>query len=182
MPYQNWQQLSYLIDDIETACSAAIVAIGAIVYIFKRSRALASVIIAMACWVLINFSMERLAQFYNHLSVNNYDVVSHVWYVTWVLFYTLIAVLTLKIHKLLKLTPGTIATFVCYISFLSCIMQAIRYIDRFVFDSTVTVELYKYGVLVLNISPSLMVILCLSRFFYKAHHKKHYVYSMRDGI
>ncbi|WP_299496320.1 hypothetical protein [uncultured Shewanella sp.] len=125
--------------------------------------------IALTSWTSGNFVMERISQLYKYLFkiYGNPEILQHLWYLTWVFFYSIMLFFIWKMMKKYQLAVTPYSKMIAVvISFLSLI-QVMRYADRFVFGTDILAMFYQWGVFFLNIIPVVVIMVSFKIAFSK---------------
>ncbi|MCE9773566.1 hypothetical protein LZ645_01220 [Shewanella algae] len=178
----NWQEFSLHIDDIETIYSAFLTFIF---YSFwKAGWGSLSSFISMGIWTASNYIMERISPIYLNLAdpvacteflaslgvsgdpTSCQSVIRQLWFPTWVFFYFISILLIPKIHKRLHTGFSAMTKTICLTMLCLIVLQVARYLDRFVFNSEVLYDVYRWGVLSLNFGPAILGTLVILAFVF----------------
>lgn len=149
----SWQDFAYTVDDIETFISFLLLFVS--FFIFRVN----STTVTLLVWVVGNFIMERIAPVMMSLSDNYPEIIRQLWYVTWVAFYVAMLVAILFLHKKLKIPSDKYCKSVSFVIMVLIVLQVFRYCDRFILNIGLTKEIYKWGVLTLNLVPLITLII-----------------------
>lgn len=149
----SWQDFAYTVDDIETFISFLLLFVS--FFIFRVN----STTVTLLVWVVGNFIMERIAPVMMSLSDNYPEIIRQLWYVTWVAFYVVMLVAILFLHKKLKISSDKYCKSVSFVIMVLIVLQVFRYCDRFILNIGLTKEIYKWGVLTLNLVPLITLII-----------------------
>lgn len=111
----------------------------------------ASTRIALAIWVIGNLIMDLLSPFLMEASSGR-GASNAIWYGAWSFINVLCLWCIYKLHSIYYLDAGKFARYVmvCFLA-LSAI-QIIRYADRIVLGTDLLADIYRFGIIAINIS------------------------------
>ena len=156
----DWDTLAYNIDETETIISLFLVLIS--FFIFRLN----SVTVTLFCWVIGNFIMELTMKGLILFRDDYLILVRHLQYLIWMCFHALMLMGIFKFHQSAKLEISKYSYFVATTIVLLSLMQLLRFVDRLILGTDVLADVYRYGVLSLNLGPALLAapIVCPSFF------------------
>lgn len=108
--------------------------------------------IALAVWLIGSLAMDLLQPIVMQLSSSNGDTGKAIWYVTWSGIDILCLWCIYKLHTMYQLDVGKIARFIMLCLLALCALQISRYADRLVFETNLLTDVYRFGIIAINIS------------------------------
>lgn len=108
--------------------------------------------VALVVWLIGNLTMDLIRPSIMDLSIAYGESGRAIWYATWSCIEILCIWCIFKLHRLYELEIGKIARFIMFSLLVLCALQVSRYADRVVFDTNFLGDLYKFGVITINIS------------------------------
>ena len=131
----------------------------AIALMVSDTKTLLSYCIPIGVWVVANFMMRSITPVYLELSESGHtSIIRHVWYLTWVVFNCVSILVIASIHDRLKIKFNYLSYIVVAEFATLSIIQIIRYAERFVFETSYSVLLYRYGIWGIEILTALIFV------------------------
>lgn len=108
--------------------------------------------IALAIWLIGNLAMDLIQPTVMVLSTTNGQAGKAIWYLTWSSIEILCLWCIYKLHTMYQVDVGKIARFIMLCLLALCCLQVSRYADRFIFQTNFLAEVYRFGIIAINIS------------------------------
>lgn len=108
--------------------------------------------IAIAIWLIGNLFMDLITPGILSLSSNKGSDGLAIWYGTWSAIGIICVWCIYRIHSLYRLRTGNVARYIMACFLLLCFLQIGRYTDRVIFETNMLADIYKFGVIAINIS------------------------------
>ena len=124
--------------------------------------------IALAIWVTANLLMDLVAPALMSFSASHGDLGRSAWYLTWSVIELLSVYVIYKLHSYYQLPAGKLARYISLCLLVLCGLQVARYADRMLLSTNLLVDVYKYGVVAINISVFPMAVIWIARVIAKA--------------
>ena len=148
----EWGKLAILIDESETLISVFLVLFSFIMF------RLNSTTITLFCWVVANIAMELTLT--GLTSLNDYIplLVRFAQYPIWIAFNVATLLSILKFHTHLNVKLSKYSYFVALTIGLLSLFQFIRLFDRLIIETNLFADIYRYGILSLNLGPAILAL------------------------
>lgn len=106
--------------------------------------------IALAIWIIGNLVMDKLQPTIMEWSIS-YDETG-IWYSAWSSIELLCLWCIYKLHKVYNLEHSQVSKYIMLCLIALCALQSSRYIDRVILETNWLVEVYRFGIVAINIS------------------------------
>ncbi|WP_337879661.1 hypothetical protein [Rheinheimera sp.] len=126
--------------------------------------------LTLAIWIVGNFCMERMTPVIGEIVSGSGSEFRGVWYLIWAACNLFCLYAIWFVHNRFNLNLQSLAKFVVLCFFSLCALQVLRYFDRDL-GLNLLADVYRYGVLAINISVFPMACLWLIRCFL-THYKE----------
>ncbi|WP_419571765.1 hypothetical protein [Rheinheimera sp.] len=158
------RELLILIDNIFLVFTALALFASLLVNADNSSR------LTLAIWIVGNFCMDRMTPMMSQTISSFGQDFRGVWYLIWATCELSVLYAIWFIHRRFNLNLQSLAKFVVLCLFSLCALQVFRYFDRDL-GLNLLADVYRYGVLAINISVFPMACLWLVR-CYVNHYKE----------
>ncbi|GAB2933306.1 hypothetical protein [Rheinheimera gaetbuli] len=155
----NWSEIDAVLFSLDKIIFIAYFVLLVLVMLFQRK--VSSFVITLVVLSVANGTMTSLSPMLYQLSSQPGIVSKFTWYASFALIDMVAVFLLYKFHYLLKQNVSFVANLTGMFFLTFATLQTARFIDRFIFDTEVFLQIYRYGIPSLNIAQVCVVVIGL---------------------